>query len=96
MARISDDAELRFEADVEQETDYIVTVANPDPIVWGMLETPDLQASLFDDLELHVTIPNPFPPNLQQRFGQRKFAQLDTTEWLDHPGAELVFIASGD
>jgi hypothetical protein len=96
VSRISDEDPIAFEADVENEADYIVTVANPDPIVWGMLETPDLQTSLFDDLELHVTIPTPFPPNLQERFGQRKFAQLDTTEWLEHPGAELVFVGTGD
>lgn len=96
VARITDDDPIAFEADVENEADYIVTVANPDPIVWGLLEPPDLQASLFDDLELHVTIPTTFPPSLQQRFGERKFAHLDTPEWLDHPGAELVFVGTGD
>lgn len=82
--------------EIERDADYIVTVANPDPTVWGLLETPDLQAELFDDLELHVTIPTPFPPALQQRFRNRRFAQIDATEWLDHPGAELVFVGSGD
>jgi hypothetical protein len=94
--RIADDDPIAFEADVESDADYIVTVANPDPIVWGLLEPPDLQTTLFDDLELHVTIPTPFPPNLQERFGNRKFAQLDTPEFLDHPGAELVFVGTGD
>jgi hypothetical protein len=32
------------------------------------------------------------PPSLQQRFGKRRFAQLDATEWLDHPGTELIFV----
>ncbi|HEX8254977.1 MAG TPA: hypothetical protein VF846_17680 [Thermoanaerobaculia bacterium] len=82
--------------ELEEDADYIVTVANPDPVAWGLLQTPDLQASLFDDLELHVTIPSPFPAHLQQRFRGRRFAQLDSTEWLDHPGAELVFVGSGD
>jgi hypothetical protein len=79
---------------IETDADYIVTVMNPDPAVWGLVETPDLQASLFDELELHVTIPTPFPPRLQTRFRHRKYAQLDTTEWLDHPGAELVFVGA--
>lgn len=81
---------------IEQEADYIVTVMNPDPTVWGLVETPDLQTSLFDELELHVTIPTPFPPKLQARFRNRRYAQLDSTEWLDHPGAELVFVGAGE
>lgn len=84
------------EVEVEVDADYLVTIANPDPAAWGMLEMPNLQTELFDDLELHVTIPSPFPPSLQERFRNRRFVQLDTTEWLDHPGAELVFVGAGD
>ena len=84
------------EISLEHDADYILTIANPDPSVWGLVETPDLQSVLFDDLEMHVPIPTPFPPSLQQRFQHRKFAQLDTTEWLDHPGAELVFLGAGE
>lgn len=84
------------EIPLEHEADYILTIANPDPAVWGLVETPDLQSVLFDDLEMHVPVPTPFPPLLQQRFQHRKFAQLDTTEWLDHPGAELVFVGAGE
>lgn len=80
---------------LESEADYIVTIANPDPTAWDLVEPPDLQSDLFDDLELHVTIPTPFPPHLQERFGDHRFAQLDTTEWLDHPGAEIVFVGAG-
>jgi hypothetical protein len=96
VSRITDADPIAFEVDVESEADYIVTIANPDPVVWGLLEPPDLQTALFDDLELHVTIPTPFPPNLQERFGNRKYAHLDTPEWLEHPGAEIVFVGSGD
>src|ERR1044071_2170125 len=81
---------------IEREADYIVTIANPDPIAWGLTEMPDLQSELFDELELHVPIPPPFPPQLQSRFRGRRFVQLDTIEWLDHPGAEVVFVAWGD
>jgi hypothetical protein len=84
------------EVELERDADYIVTVANPDPTAWGLLQPPDLQSQLFDDLELHVTIPTPFPPSLQQRFRNRRFVQLDSSAWLDHPGAELVFVGSGD
>lgn len=96
VSRITDDDPIAFEVDVENDADYIVTVANPDLTAWGLTEPPDLQTDLFDDLELHVTIPAPFPPNLQQRFGNRRYAHLDTPEWLDHPGAELVFVGAGD
>ena len=75
-------------------SDLIVTVANPDPTAWDLVETPSLQYDLFDESEVHVTIPTPFPPHLQERFRDRRFAQLDTIEFLDHPGAELVFIVS--
>ena len=91
-----EDDPIAREVDVEDDADYIVTVANPDPVAWGLLQPPDLQSELFDDLELHVTIPTPFPEALQQRFRNRRFAQLDSVEWLEHPGAELVFVGSGD
>jgi hypothetical protein len=86
---------IAFEVDVEDDADYIVTIANPDLTAWGLAEPPALQESLFDELELHVTIPTPFPQWLQERFGNRRFAQLDRVEWLDHPGAEIVFVGTG-
>ena len=92
----NDPVAAQIEIELERSADYILTVMNPDPTVWGLLETPDLQRELFDDLELHVTIPSPFPPALQQRFGNRKYAQVDSPEWLDHPGAELVFVGTGE
>ncbi len=93
--RASDDP-VAAEVELEEDADYILTIANPDPTAWGLLQPPDLQSELFDDLELHVTIPTPFPPAMQQRFRNRRFVQLDSTEWLDHPGAELVFVGAGD
>ena len=96
VARITNDDPIAFEVDVENDADYIVTVANPDLTAWGLTEPPDLQTTLFDDLELHVTIPAPFPPSLQQRFGNRRYAQMDSPDWLDHPGAELVFVGTGE
>ena len=81
---------------IEHDADYILTIANPDPALWGLPEPPDLQSQLFDDVELHVPVPTPFPLALQRRFRNRKYAQLDTIEWLDHPGAELVFVGTGD
>ncbi len=95
VTRIAENEPLASEIELEAEADYILTVANPDPAAWGLVEPPDLQTTLFDDLELHVPLPTPFPPDLQQRFRNRRFTQLDSVEWLDHPGAELVFVGVG-
>ena len=78
--------------DVDDEGSFIVSVANPDPTAWGLMEVPELQLDLFDETEVHVTVPTPFPPTLQRRFDGRRYVQLDTPSWLDHPGAELIFI----
>lgn len=80
--------------DIEPAADYIVTIANPDPTAWGLLEPPALQQELFDIIEVHTSVPTPFPPELQARFRGRRYAQLDEVEWLEHPGAELVFVGS--
>jgi hypothetical protein len=90
----SEDA-VAHDIDIEHSGDYILTVANPDPAVWGLADAPDLQATLFDELETHIAIPNPFPPSLQQRFGGNRYAPIDSAEWLDHPGSELVFVGTG-
>lgn len=84
------------ELEVEKNGDYVVSIANPDPAAWGLIETPDLQAELFDDLELHVTLPQPFPESLQSRFRGRRSTSLDSPVWLDHPGAELLFAGAGE
>ncbi|HEX7706038.1 MAG TPA: hypothetical protein VF701_06215 [Thermoanaerobaculia bacterium] len=84
------DEATAIEIDLESTGDYIVTVANPDPSAWGLIECPDLQSQLFDELESHVTVPTPLPPQLQHRFHGRRFVPL-TTDWLDQPGAEIIF-----
>ena len=70
----------------------IITVANPDPTAWGLLETPPLQLELFDETEVHVTVPATLPADLQSQFGEKRFIPLDSARVLDHPGVELVFI----
>jgi len=42
--------------------------------------------------ELDRVIPTPFPPELQARFRDGRYAQLATMEFLEYPGAELVLI----
>jgi len=99
ISRHDDHTHLRFtttpnpdrEIDVESEGDFIVSVANPDPTAWGMLEMPPLQDELFPEYEVHVTIPTPFPAAIQERFRGRRYIDLEP-ELLDFPGAELIFI----
>jgi hypothetical protein len=67
----------------------IVTVMNPDPTPWEGEPHP-FQEDLF---EVDRRAPTPFPPALQQRFDGRRYAQLETVDFLDYPGAELVFIS---
>jgi hypothetical protein len=60
---------------------YIVSVMNPDPTLWS-----NAQAELFE-----TATPTPFPPALQERFGEHRYLPL-APEFLVHPGAELVFV----
>ncbi len=85
---------IAFEVQVERDADHLLSIANPDPAAWGLEETPDLQTQIFDDLELHVTVPASLPVPLQERFCDRPFTQLDSTDWLDHPGTEIVFASN--
>lgn len=94
VEREAGDDPIALETALEMDADYIVTVANPDPAAWGLQKPPDLQGELFDELEVHVTVPAPFPGALQSRFEGRRYAALDTVAWLNHPGAELVFIGA--
>jgi hypothetical protein len=79
------------EIDVASEGNFIVSVANPDPAVWGLPELPPLQDELFPEYEVHVTIPTPFPAAIQERFRGRRYIDLEP-ELLDYPGAELIFV----
>jgi len=85
---------IAFQVQVERDADHLLSIANPDPSAWGLDEAPDLQSEIFDDLELHVVIPAPLPSVLQKRFCNKPFTQLDSTDWLDHPGTEIVFAAT--
>jgi hypothetical protein len=61
---------------------FIVSVMNPDPAQW-----PDPQKTLFGE----IAVETPFPPALQERFGEHRYLPL-APEFLQYPGAELVFV----
>ncbi|HEX8154056.1 MAG TPA: hypothetical protein VF698_13060, partial [Thermoanaerobaculia bacterium] len=75
------------EAGIERRASWIVTVANPDPVAWGLTGPQVVQLDLFD---VHDDAPpllaTPFPPALQSRFGERRFIDAGP-EFLDHAGA---------
>lgn len=88
----SQDGLAHLSYNVEGESaEYSVLVANPDPNAWGLREAPPIQHDLFEKDEVHARLPALLTPQLQQRFGGRRFIALDTVEFLDHPGTELVF-----
>jgi hypothetical protein len=64
---------------------FIVSVMNPDPARWPA----DPQEPLFDGAEPRIE--TPFPPELQERFGEHRYLPL-APEFLHYAGAELVFI----
>jgi hypothetical protein len=65
---------------------FLVSVMNPDPTRWPA----GPQEELFESSV--VELKTPFPPALQARFGDRRYLPL-APGFLDHPAAELVFIA---
>ncbi|HKS24822.1 MAG TPA: hypothetical protein VJZ76_18650 [Thermoanaerobaculia bacterium] len=64
---------------------FIVSVMNPDPARW-----PSPQEALFD-AGAAAAIALPFPPALQERFGEHRYLPL-APEFLQYAGAELVFV----
>lgn len=85
------DESLRRGVRLDRSGGFIVTVMNPDPSVWGD-DQPPIQEELFPELR-DVAPHTPYPPELQARFEGRRYAKLDSVEFLDHPGAELVLIS---
>lgn len=67
---------------IRQEGSYIISVNNP--------ETPSPRGA---GLEEHEEAE--FPKRLQERFRDRRFANVDPPEFLNHEGAELLLIGAG-
>lgn len=71
------------ELNIEREASYIIAVRNP--------ETPRPPNTGLDP-ERDAK----FPKKLQEKFASRKFAAVDPPEFLDHEGAELIFIGASE
>lgn len=72
--------DVQRELNIAREAGYIVAVRNP--------AGPGPPATGLGERGAD------FPPELQERFGGRRFIPLDPPEFLDHEGAELVLIAA--
>jgi hypothetical protein len=71
------------ELNIEREASYIIAVRNPETP-----RPPDAGLDKGRDAE--------FPKKLQEKFAGRKFASLDPPDFLDHEGAELIFIGAAE
>ena len=77
----ADPDKVQRDLQIEQEGSYIITVKNPEA---GSPGGAGLQGRQKAD----------FPKRLQEVFGDRKFADFDPADFLDHEGAELILIAA--
>jgi hypothetical protein len=66
---------------IEHDASYVATVRNPEAPAPGRAGTPRRAA---------------LPKPLRDRFRGRRFAPLDTPEFLDHAGVEIVLIGADD
>jgi hypothetical protein len=73
--------EIQKEFNVNHEGNYIISIKNPDitnPSYTGLSENEKVT----------------YPDHLMQKFQKKRFIPLETTEFLDHNGAELLFIGA--
>lgn len=75
--------QVQRELNIEDEGSYVASIKNPDaPPAGG--------AGLDRGREAR------YPKKLKQRFGDRKFVDVDPPDFLDHEGAELLLIGAGE
>ncbi|KAK9694984.1 hypothetical protein K7432_013198 [Basidiobolus ranarum] len=75
--------EIQKKFNIVKEGSYIVSIKNPEADNPPNLGLPDEEKTGF-------------PERLQQKFKGRKWAPLDTTDFLEHESCEMVFIGATD
>jgi len=75
--------EVQRALNIRQEGSYIISVKNPDQ--------PSARGA---GLEEHAEAD--FPQRLQAKFKNRRFIDVDPTDFLDHAGAELLLIGAAE
>ena len=75
--------EVQAALNIEPQASYIISVKNPD-------------APSPPRAGLRSRRKASFPKHLQERFRGRKFANVDPPTFLDHEGAELLFVSAAE
>lgn len=74
--------EVQDELNIEEQASYIITVKNPEKGSPGAGLQKNRNAC--------------YPESLQQKFGNKRFSELDPVDFLDYERAEFILIASSD
>lgn len=75
--------EIQQEFNLKQTDDYLISVKNP------QVESPT-SSGLGENEKAH------YPPSLQEKFANHRFIPLNSTDFLDYQGAELLLISLGE
>lgn len=75
--------EVQRELHIEKEGIYLLSIKNP-------------EAASPPGVGLDEARKADFPPELQERFGSRRFVPADPPDFLDHDGAELLLMGSAE
>jgi len=75
--------EVQKDLDIEESGSFIVSVKNP-----GKPSPPGAGLARKQKAE--------YPRKLQERFGERRFVDLNPPDFLDHEGAELMLIGANE
>lgn len=75
--------EVHDELNIEQQASYIITVKNP------QVESP-VRVGLSQNRNAN------YPQYLQNKFGDKRFSELDPVDFLDYEGSEFILISSSE
>lgn len=81
LAEPSDRSELERALKIEPEASFVIAVRNPEASAPPGAGLPEHRRAQY-------------PPELQERFGGRRFVPVNPPDFLDHAGAELVMIGA--
>jgi hypothetical protein len=75
--------DVQNELNIDDQASYVITVKNPATASPPKAGLP--KKSTAD-----------YPQKLQEKFGERRFSEVDPTDFLDFSGAEFILIAASD
>jgi hypothetical protein len=83
LAQPPHDARLQRELNIRPQASYVVAVRNPDAPAPPGAGLPEHRRAQY-------------PPELRERFGERRFIPVNPPKLLDYPGAEVVLIGAAE